>query len=73
MLAYKQTITVTDPQNTVLTGLPFHVGQRVEIVMLADESATPAPSAMPPNTMPSFKRMRVAHIIMPSRDERYER
>lgn len=71
MLAYKQIITVADPQNTVLTGLPFHAGQRVEIVMFADESATPDTPAAP--TMPRFNKMRVDHIIMPSRDELHER
>jgi len=73
MLAYKQTITVADPQNTVLTGLPFHAGQRVEIVMFADESAVPDIHAVPANHMPRFKKMRVEHIIMPNRDERHER
>lgn len=37
MLAYKRYITVKDPENLVLKKLPFRAGQRVEVVMIADE------------------------------------
>lgn len=37
MLAYKRYITVKDPDNLVLKKLPFRAGQRVEVVMIADE------------------------------------
>lgn len=37
MIAYKKYVTIKDPQNLVLKGLPFRAGQRVEVVMIADE------------------------------------
>ena len=37
MLAYKKYVTIKDPAKLELTGLPFHSGQRVEIVMIAED------------------------------------
>jgi len=39
-LAYKQYITIEDPQHTLLSNLPFHRGQRVEIVMIAEDDTS---------------------------------
>ncbi len=38
MNAYKKYITIKDPNNTVLSDLPFQRGQRVEIIILAEEN-----------------------------------
>jgi len=38
MLAHKQYITITDPSRLELTNLPFHKGQRVEVVMIAEDN-----------------------------------
>lgn len=40
MLAHKQYVTIQNPKSLVLTDLPFQTGQRVEIVMIADDPAT---------------------------------
>lgn len=37
MLAYKQYVTIRDPAKMELTNLPFHKGQRVEVVMIAED------------------------------------
>ena len=37
MLAYKQFVTISDPAKMELTNLPFHKGQRVEVVMIAED------------------------------------
>lgn len=37
MIAYKKYVTIKDPENLVLKKLPFRAGQRVEIVMIAEE------------------------------------
>jgi len=37
MLAYKRYVTVKDPDNLVLKKLPFRAGQRVEVVIIADD------------------------------------
>ncbi len=37
MLAHKQYVTIQNPKSLVLTDLPFQIGQRVEIVMIADD------------------------------------
>ncbi len=34
MIAYKKRITITDPNNLVLSDLPFQPGQQVEVVIL---------------------------------------
>jgi len=39
MLAHKQYVTIKNPKSLVLTDLPFQVGQRVEVVMIADDNA----------------------------------
>lgn len=38
MKAYRTYATVTDPQNLLLINLPFKPGQRVEVLVLADDS-----------------------------------
>ncbi|MDZ8105360.1 MAG: hypothetical protein RM338_06990 [Nostoc sp. DedQUE12a] len=38
MNAYKKYITITDPKQVVLSDLPFQVGQRVEIIILAEDN-----------------------------------
>ncbi len=37
MLAYKQYVTIKDPSKLELTGLPFRAGQRVEVVVIAED------------------------------------
>lgn len=37
MIAYKQYVTIKDPAKLELSGLPFRVGQRVEVVMIAED------------------------------------
>lgn len=37
MLAHKQYITINDPAKMELTNLPFRKGQRVEVVMIAED------------------------------------
>ncbi len=41
MHAYRTHVVIADPDHTVLRGLPFRVGQRVEVVLL-EESEQPA-------------------------------
>ncbi len=38
MLAYRQQITIENPQHTVLSNLPFNVGQQVEVLILVKEA-----------------------------------
>lgn len=42
MTTYLKQITIKDPNNVVLTGLPFQPGQRVEIVLTTAEPPSPA-------------------------------
>ncbi len=37
MLAYKKYVTINDPAKVELTDLPFRKGQRVEVVMIAED------------------------------------
>lgn len=37
MIACKRIVTITDPRKVVLSDLPFEAGQRVEIVMIAEQ------------------------------------
>ena len=37
MRAYKKYVVIEDPHRVVLSDLPFDAGQRVEVVMIADE------------------------------------
>ncbi|MBW4601278.1 MAG: hypothetical protein KME29_17310 [Calothrix sp. FI2-JRJ7] len=38
MNAYKKSITIEDPNNVILSDLPFQPGQQVEITILAKEN-----------------------------------
>lgn len=38
MNAYKKYITITDPKQAILSDLPFQAGQRVEIIILAEDN-----------------------------------
>jgi hypothetical protein len=38
MLAYKQYVTIKDPAKVELNALPFRAGQRVEVVMIAEDN-----------------------------------
>jgi len=38
MNAYKKYITIQDPNHVVLSDLPFHAGQRVEVIILAENN-----------------------------------
>ena len=38
MNAYKKYITIEDPNNVVLSGLPFQSGQRVEVIIIAEDN-----------------------------------
>ncbi|MGH9898697.1 MAG: hypothetical protein ACRD63_05395 [Pyrinomonadaceae bacterium] len=42
MKAYRIYVTVTDPQQIVLSNLPFRTGEKVEIVVLAAEDSNRA-------------------------------
>lgn len=37
MLAYRKYVTINDPAKFELTDLPFRKGQRVEVVMIAED------------------------------------
>ena len=38
MNAYKKYITIEDPNQVVLSNLPFQPGQRVEVIILAEDN-----------------------------------
>ena len=42
MRAYKKYLVIDDPHRVVLSDLPFEAGQRVEVVMIADDPQTDA-------------------------------
>lgn len=37
MRAYRKYVTIKDPKNLTLSDLPFRPGQRVEVVMIAED------------------------------------
>ena len=41
MTTYRKQITIEDPNNVVLSGLPFQAGQRVEIILTTAEPRSP--------------------------------
>lgn len=44
MNAYKIYVTIEDPNNVVLSNLPFQRGQRVEVIILAEDNEKSAMS-----------------------------
>lgn len=54
MNAYKKYLTIDDPNNLVLSGLPFTSGQRVEIIILSEnDEATFTEAKSPAKTIDS--------------------
>ena len=41
MTTYRNHIIIDDPNHVILSGLPFQLGQRVEIVLTADDEQIP--------------------------------
>lgn len=46
MIAYKRYVTIQDPQQVVLSDLPFRAGQRVKVVMIAEEDVNARVTAL---------------------------
>ena len=38
MLAYKKYVTIKNPAKVILTDLPFSVGQKIEVVCIAEDN-----------------------------------
>ena len=78
MHAYRTHIVIADPDHTVLTGLPFQIGQRVEVVLLEESEqvtkimslgifssrngCTPQPVIRPSSFWPTRMRMFIAGL-----------
>ncbi|MFO7662575.1 MAG: hypothetical protein R6X18_08265 [Chloroflexota bacterium] len=45
MIAVKRIVTINDPQKLILNDLPFQVGQKVEILILAEDMSPEAHQA----------------------------
>ena len=63
MIAYKKVVTVKDPDRMVLSGLPFRAGQRVEIVMIAEEPSKPVPAKALRKTLRATQRLPASRAV----------
>lgn len=67
MNAYKKYITIEDPNHVVLSDLPFKPGQRVEVIILAENSDR---AALAQKLRQLFKETQALHADNPiSEDE----
>lgn len=66
MNAYKKYITIEDPNHVVLSDLPFKAGQRVEVIILAENSDR---AALAQKLRQLFKETQALHADNPISEE----
>ena len=66
MNAYKRYLTIEDPNHIVLSGLPFKPGQRVEVIILAQDKEK---EALASKLRQLFKETQALHQDSPLTDE----
>ena len=66
MNAYKKYVTIEDPKRVVLSDLPFQAGQRVEIIILAEDNQR---SALVQQLQALFKETQTLHADNPMTEE----
>jgi hypothetical protein len=66
MNAYKRYLTIEDPNHIVLSGLPFKPGQRVEVIILAEDKET---ESLASKLQLLFKETQALHQDNPLTDE----
>ena len=63
MIACRKTVTVEDPDRIVLSGLPFRRGQRVEIVMIAEDERPARDSRTLRSVLKATQRKVASHPV----------
>jgi hypothetical protein len=66
MNAYKKSITIEDPNQLVLSDLPFQPGQRVKVIILAEDNER---AALAQRLQELFKETQALHADNPMTDE----
>ncbi|MBF2016549.1 MAG: hypothetical protein IGS23_15370 [Rivularia sp. T60_A2020_040] len=66
MNAYKRYLTIEDPNHIVLSGLPFQPGQRVEVIILAEDKET---ESLASKLQQLFKETQALHQDNPLTDD----
>jgi antitoxin ParD1/3/4 len=66
MNAYKKYITIEDPNHMVLSGLPFKPGQRVEVIILTEDTER---ETLAEKLRQLFKETQALHQDSPLTDE----
>ncbi|MEH2405411.1 hypothetical protein [Nostoc sp.] len=66
MNAYKTYITITDPKQVVLSDLPFQAGQKVEVIILAEDNQRATLAA---ELKKLFKEIQATHADHPLTEE----
>ncbi len=66
MDSYKTYITIEDPKQVILSDLPFQPGQRVEVIMLAENNPRETLAA---EIKKLFKEIQATHADNPLTDE----
>ncbi|WP_448266265.1 hypothetical protein [Nostoc sp. DSM 114159] len=66
MNAYKTYITITDQKQLVLSDLPFKAGQRVEVIILAEDNQK---VTLAQEVKKLFKEIQAMHADNPLTDE----
>lgn len=66
MNAYKKSITIEDPNRVVLSDLPFQPGQRVKVIILAEDNER---VALAQRLQALFKETQALHADNPMTEE----
>ncbi|MFB6276690.1 MAG: hypothetical protein ABEI32_11185 [Halothece sp.] len=66
MEAYKKYLTIEDPKQVILSDLPFSPGQRVEVIVIAENEQ---PESLTSRFQQLLKETQAIHAISPLTEE----
>ncbi|NBD16715.1 MAG: hypothetical protein GVY04_11415 [Cyanobacteria bacterium] len=66
MEAYKKYLTIEDPKQVILSDLPFSPGQRVEVIVIAEEDE---PESLTDRCQKLFQETQAIHVLSPLTEE----
>jgi len=66
MEAYKKYLTIEDPKQVILSDLPFSTGQRVEVIVIAEEDE---PASLTHRFQQLLQETQAIHVLSPLTEE----
>ena len=68
MTTYRKYITIEDPERVILSGLPFHPGQRVEVVLTTEDEQLATQIQEIRMSFKTFPDLPQTHVLLRERE-----